>query len=179
MWLLVGAAVSALVRPHNCGNLTQAWSHYFPLDAHNINVECHRIPSTEVPRQTSRGSTIVLWCRIDAECAQMLSTVLFGQYDQSLSGVAALAATIGSPDVACLNSSQCSDQEYLQCAPLQPNTTSYCVPTLPDKDRSWETACFTGAHSTCGELVTNAIGVGAGVLIGLGKLLLAKEIGQG
>lgn len=173
MWIVAISAIGALIRPQGCGPITQAWAHYYPYAGHNINVRCNESAAIEFPEQITRGNTVSLRCRTDAECAVMLEAVIFGRTTNTFDVVNEVATELNTVSAACVNASDCVVPYKFNCVSVT-NGSGYCAPKFNQSYRTWETACFSGAHATCTELIIGAIGIGAGTLLSLGELLLYK-----
>ena len=172
MWVFSATAIATLVRPHECGNLTQAWAHYFPYDSHNIQINCRYILPEAQPQQSSIDSTVLLQCHNDGECSDMMQTMFFGRSDNTLGHVVDAATALGTNAVACNNVTDCPLNAKFDCI-RNSAAVGYCTPLLESKDVTWKTPCFSGAHSTCTELVINLIGFGVGIILGISQLFFS------
>ena len=164
MWtVVVAVATAALVRPHGCGPLTEAWAHYFPHTTHNIPITCQLDPSAKAPAVVSTQPVHLVY-RVDAECAELLQELLVQTPTVTLASIQQAAAMFGTTSMACVNVTDCGSPTRFVCN-TSVATPGYCVPRLLDSERTWKTPCFDGAHSTCTELIISAIGFGAGILL--------------
>lgn len=173
MWLVVINALAALIQPQGCGPLTEALAHYYPHATSNLGVRCNQNISTAANWQQPDAHTIILNCRSDVECAQMLQKIVTGYNTNDLNTLNAFARYLNTDSAACINATDCVVPEMFDCIDVV-NGTGYCAPKLLDKHRTWDAACFDGAHSTCTEMLINLIGVVAGTLLSLGEMMIHK-----
>ena len=156
---LVRLSCAALILPRNCGNATSLWAHVFPHASHNIPVECIHIESNELPAVVNDQEGVRVSCLNDSHCATLLQQQVFEINAVGAAAVLELADRIDSAPVFCTNTTNCSVSTH-DCM-LMTTSLGYCTPTYTG-NRAWPSACFDGAHATCSELITSAIGVAVG-----------------